>query len=62
MGMAISIISVQPEGYRWQVVEDGKVLRTGRAASRPEAFALGTEAIKDIQDERASKVVRNIYK
>jgi hypothetical protein len=62
MAMTISIISVQPEGYRWQVVEDGKVLRTGRAASRPEAFASGTKAIKDIEDERAFKVVKNRYK
>jgi hypothetical protein len=57
MGMAISIISVQPEGYRWQVVEGGKVLRTGRAASRPEAFALGAKAIKDVEDQRAFKVI-----
>jgi hypothetical protein len=39
------------------VVEDGKVLRSGTAASRPEAFASGIKAIKDIEDERAFKVI-----
>jgi hypothetical protein len=62
MPMTISIISIPPEGYRCQVIEDRKVLRTGRANSRPEAFALGTKAIKDIEDERAFRTVKEIYK
>ena len=28
MAVTISIISIPPEGFRWQVVEAGKVLRT----------------------------------
>jgi hypothetical protein len=54
MAMTISIISIPPEGFRWQVVEAGKVLRTGRAKSRPEAFSLGNRAIKEVILERAS--------
>ena len=52
--MTISIISIPPEGFRWQVVEAGKVLRTGRAKSRPEAYYLGNRAIKEVILERAS--------
>ena len=52
--MTISIISIPPEGFRWQVVEAGKVLKTGRAKSRPEAFHLGNKAIREVIVERAS--------
>jgi len=51
--MTISIISI-PDGFRWQLVEAGKVLRTGRAKSRPEAFYLGNRAIREVIVERAS--------
>jgi hypothetical protein len=56
MAMTISIISIPPEGFRWQVVEAGKVLKTGRAKSRPEAFSLGNRAIKEVILERISSV------
>jgi len=52
--VTISIISIPPEGFRWQVLEAGKVLRTGRAKSRPEAFYLGNRAIREVIIERAS--------
>jgi hypothetical protein len=54
MAMTISIISIPPEGFRWQVVEAGKVLRTGRAKSRPEAYYLGNRAIREVIVERVS--------
>ncbi len=51
--MTISIIGIPPEGFRWQVVEAGKVLKTGRAQSRPEAIHLGNRAIREVIVERA---------
>jgi hypothetical protein len=54
MAVTISILSIPSEGFRWQVVEAGKVLRTGRAKSRPEAFNLGNRAIREVITERAS--------
>jgi hypothetical protein len=61
MTMTMSIISIPPDGYRWQVIEDNKVLRTGRAKSRPEAFTLGTQAIKEVEEERGFTTVRETY-
>src|SRR5262249_37421871 len=54
MIVTISIFSIAPEGFRWQVVEAGKVLRTGRTKSRPQAFYLGNREIREVIIERAS--------
>jgi hypothetical protein len=62
MQMTMSIISIPLECYRWQVMEDRKVLITGSAKSKPEAFALSTKAIKDIENARVLIAVKDIYK
>jgi hypothetical protein len=52
MVLRISVTNTPPDGVRWHVIEQGKILRAGTATTELHARATAIKAIKEIETER----------
>jgi hypothetical protein len=48
-GVTITVINTPPSGYRWELVEGGRTLKSGTAETEPEAHATAAAALNSLQ-------------